>query len=107
MSLRAFIRICVRLRLHAFACVCEYYLRSNELARLYSAFANGSAMESIALMATTVLQILALQLPHKVKSEGAHQVSGKEPQGLVGWESYHTREGRQDCTTKTSQNIKS
>ncbi len=36
-----------------------------ELARLYSAFANGSAMESIALMATTVLLILALQLPHK------------------------------------------
>ena len=36
-----------------------------ELARLYRAFANGSAMESIALMATTVLPILALQLPHK------------------------------------------
>ena len=36
-----------------------------ELARLYSPFANGSTMESIALMATTVLPILALQLPHK------------------------------------------
>ena len=36
-----------------------------ELARLYSAFTNGSAMESIALMATTVLPILTLQLPHK------------------------------------------
>ena len=34
-------------------------------ARLYSAFANGSALESIALMATTVLPILTLQLPHK------------------------------------------
>ena len=36
-----------------------------ELARLYSAFANGSMMESIALMAATVLPVLALQLPHK------------------------------------------
>ena len=36
-----------------------------ELARLYSAFSNGSAMESIALMDTTGFPILALQLPHK------------------------------------------
>ncbi len=45
-----------------------------ELARLYNAFATGSALESIALMATIVLPILALQKPHyksKVKEHVA------------------------------------
>ena len=36
-----------------------------ELARLYKAFASGSALEPIALMATIVLPILLLQRPHR------------------------------------------
>ena len=37
----------------------------DELARLYSAFASGSALEPIALMATTVLSALVVQLSHR------------------------------------------
>jgi len=36
-----------------------------ELSRLYNAFASGSALESIALMAAIVLQIMVLQSPHR------------------------------------------
>ena len=36
-----------------------------ELSRLYNAFASGSALESIALMAAIVLPILVLQSPHR------------------------------------------
>ena len=37
----------------------------SELARLYNSFASGSALESIALMATIVLPILVLQIPYR------------------------------------------
>ena len=35
-----------------------------ELARLYDAYANASALESVALMVVTILPILVLQIPH-------------------------------------------
>ena len=43
-----------------------------ELARLYRAFAEGSALESIALKATTVLTILALQRPFRNSKAKTH-----------------------------------
>lgn len=43
-----------------------------ELARLYNAFAAGYALESVALMATTVLPILALQKPHQKSKVKEH-----------------------------------
>ena len=43
-----------------------------ELTRLYNAFANGSAMESIALMATVALPILVLQKAHKESKMKEH-----------------------------------
>lgn len=44
----------------------------SELARLYDAFASGSALESVALMATTVLPILVLQIPHRRSKAKEH-----------------------------------
>ena len=43
-----------------------------ELARLYEAFASCSALKLIALMATTVLPILVLQLPHQKSKMKEH-----------------------------------
>ena len=43
-----------------------------EMARLYSAFAEGSTLECVALMATTVLPILVLQLPHRRSKPKEH-----------------------------------
>ena len=44
----------------------------SELARLYKAYAEGSALECIALKATTVFVILALQKPHKKSKSKDH-----------------------------------
>ena len=44
----------------------------HELSRLYNAFADGSALESIALMASFVLPILVLQNPHKRSKTKEH-----------------------------------
>lgn len=43
-----------------------------ELARLYEAFASSSALKSVALMATIVMPILVLQLPHRKSKVKEH-----------------------------------
>ena len=44
----------------------------NELARLFHAFATGSALESVALKAATVLPLLLLQKPHQKSKQKDH-----------------------------------
>ena len=43
-----------------------------ELSRIFQVFASASALESVALMAATVLQILLLQKPHRTSKTKEH-----------------------------------
>jgi hypothetical protein len=45
---------------------------TNELARLFNAFATGSTMESIALKEASVLPLLLLQKPHQKSKQWDH-----------------------------------
>ena len=61
-----------------------------EQARLFRAYAEGTALESVALKATTALSILALQKPHKNSKAKDHSTCLKRR--MVAWKEGHLQD---------------